>query len=246
MPLVRVASLSDLCVPDDYARSEQHHAATEILPPPPRKRASKSHGWPLGVNESTDQAALRRERQHAAEQARLRGEAAAEAQENSVDPWSLATQRVLTRELPALRGAGFQVTRRAASAGVSITGVATSASLRLQVPRDHARNGMRTGTGALQPPPRGAGVPVSGDVARASDGSVRCVAARESFSHRLGLCNAVWNFRQDTRATACCLGLLASKAVAFRGARGFGAHSSPLCPRDAAFAAASLGHTFHY
>ena len=187
MPLVRVASLSDLLVPGDYARSEQHHAATEILPRPQRKSASKNHGWPLGVHASTDQAALRREGRRAAEQARLRGEAAAEAQETTVDPWSLATQRV-TRELPALRG--FQVTRRAASAGVSISRVATSASLRLQIPRDHARNGMRTGTGVLQPPPRGSGVPVSG-VARASDGSVRCVAARESFSHRLGLCNAV-------------------------------------------------------
>ena len=190
-PLVRVASLSDLLVPSDYARSEQHHAATEILPPPPRNRASKNHGWPFGVHASTDQA-LRREGQRAAEQARLRGEAAAEAQE-------MATQRV-TRELPALRG--FQVTRpRAASAGVSISRVATSASLRLQVPRSHARNGMRTGTGVLQPPPRGSGVPLSGG-ARASDGSVRRVAARESFSHRLGLCNAVWNFRQGTRATA--------------------------------------------
>ena len=195
MPLVRVAQLSALIVPSDYARNEQHHAATEILPPPPRRRPSADHRWPLSVRASTDQA-LRREGRGAAEQARLRGQAAAEARETTADPWSLAALRV-TRELPALReqaqprrAGSFLVTRRAASAGVSLSRVATG-SLRLQVPRDHVCGGMRTAAEVQQPQPRGSGVSVSGVATRVSDGSARCVAARESFSHRLGLCSTM-------------------------------------------------------
>ena len=131
MPLVRVAHLHDLLVPSDYAQNEQHHAAIEIQPPPvPRRKASNERAWPStwpsGVEASADQT-MRREGHRAPEQARLRGGAAAEGQAATDEPWSLAAVRV-TRELPALRG---QPTRRAASAGVSLSRMATG-SLRLQ------------------------------------------------------------------------------------------------------------------